>query len=151
MQWIVVATLTVLGLTYANAAQNFPPEVQASIDEVVQNCKEKPVFLKGFVTRRDINGDGVIDYILDLGRFSCGDNSILYCGSAGCVTTVFASLRNGKYIKVLDENVRGLEFERIGGVPAMILGLHGSACGKVGAEPCGSTLYWDGTNFTPAH
>ena len=146
-----VLLVMILASLPASAAAPLPPEVQASVNELLSDCKEKPAFTKGFVTRRDINGDGIEDYILDLGHFICGDNSTLYCGSAGCTTTVFASLPGGKYTKVLDDNVRGLQFKTLGGMPAMLLGLHGSACGKVGAEPCGETLYWNGTACTPAH
>ncbi len=151
MRSLPVLLLMILASPPVLAAPPLPPEVQASVNELLQDCKEKPAFTKGFVTRRDINGDGVEDYVLDLGRFVCGRDSGTYCGSAGCTTTVFASLPDGKYTKVFDDNVRGLEFKRIGGVPAMLLELHGSACGKVGAEPCGETLYWNGTTFTPAH
>ena len=103
------------------------------------------------MTRKDVNGDGVDDYVLDYGKFVCGDSASYWCGSAGCLTQVFASLRDGSFVNVLDENVRSLRFARVKGRPAMILGLHGNACGRVGAAPCDSTLYWNGASFSPAH
>ena len=42
-----------------------------------------------------------------------------------------ASLSDGGHVKVLDENVRNIKFRLLKGRPAMILDLHGTACGKL--------------------
>jgi hypothetical protein len=152
MRLIVAAILVAFAGTVALAKTKLiPAEVQAIIDDDIKSCTEKVTFKKGFLTRRDINGDGIEDFILDYGRFSCGENSIAYCGSAGCLMTVFASLPNEKFAKVLDENVRSVDFKNVRGRPAMLLQLHGSACGKIGSEPCGATLHWNGEKFAPAN
>jgi hypothetical protein len=153
MRSILAAILisSALSATQAKAAQPLPPEVQSSIDEAMKDCNEKVKFEKGFLTRRDINGDGIEDFILDYGHFACGASSNIYCGSAGCVTEVFASLSDGKFTKVLNDNVRGLTFKTVRGRPAMLLELHGSACGKAGSAPCSETLYWNGEKFSPAN
>jgi hypothetical protein len=153
MRSILAAILisSAISATQAKAAQPLPPEVQSSIDEAMKDCSGKVKFEKGFLTRRDINGDGIEDFILDYGHFACGATSNAYCGSAGCSTAVFASLSGGKFAKVLDENVRGIEFKTVSGRPAMLLELHGSACGRVGSAPCSATLYWNGEKFSPAN
>jgi hypothetical protein len=134
----------------AQAQTALPPVVQDEIDQARSAC-ERAVLSPGFVTEKDINGDRIKDYILDYGKFECGGNSTFYCGSAGCLAQVFASLPGGGYIKVLDENVRNIKFRTIAGRPAMILDLHGSACGRVGAAPCRITLFWNGQTFNPAN
>jgi hypothetical protein len=153
MRSILAAILisSALSATQAKAAQPLPPEVQSSIDDAMKDCDGKVKFEKGFLTRRDINGDGIDDFILDYGHFACGANISLYCGTAGCSTEVFASLSGGKFAKVLDENVRGIAFKTVRGRPAMLLELHGSACGKAGSAPCSETLYWNGEKFSPAN
>jgi len=131
-------------------AQSLPPMIQKAVSEQIEICKpEKPQIGAGFVSRKDINGDGVSDYVLDYGSFSCGGTR-LFCGSAGCLTQVFAST-DGTFVKVLDENVRDLAFKTIKSRPAMLVGLHGGSCGKRGVDPCGATLYWNGSKFSPAH
>jgi hypothetical protein len=137
-------------VTPSNAAKPLPPEVQSEINEDIKDCDGKVKFVKGFLTRRDVNGDGIEDFVLDYGRFICGQNATQYCGSAGCVTVIFASLPEGKFVKVLNDNVRGIEFKTLHGRPAMLLHLHGSSCGKAGAAPCNETLYWNGEKFSPA-
>jgi hypothetical protein len=100
MHLIVAAILVAFAAIVALAKTGpLPAEVQAVIDDDIKSCAEKVTFKKGFLTRRDINGDGIEDFILDYGRFACGENSISYCGSAGCLATVFASLPDGKFAR----------------------------------------------------
>jgi hypothetical protein len=112
---IVAATLfaCVIFITPSKAAKPLPPEVQSEINMAIKACDEKVKFEKGFLTRRDVNGDGIEDFVLDYGHFICGQRSTDYCGSAGCLTQVFASLPDGKFIKSLDENVRGIKFTAV--------------------------------------
>jgi hypothetical protein len=137
---------------WAQSLQSLPSPVQAAVRESREACApEKATLGKGFVQRRDVNGDGAEDYVLDYAAFDCGGSSTYFCGSSGCLTQVFASLKGGRYAKVLDENVQGIQFKRIKGRAALLIGLHGSGCGKVGAAPCNMTLYWNGERFSPAN
>jgi hypothetical protein len=136
---------------WAQSTQGLPPSVQTAIQESRETCApERATLAKGFIQRRDVNGDSTEDYVLDYGAFSCGGNSSFFCGSAGCLTQVFAS-KAGSYTKVLDENVQSIRFRRINGRAAMQVGLHGSGCGRAGAAPCSVTLYWNGERFSPAN
>lgn len=137
--------------TGAVGAEAMPPIVRQAIDKESDACRPDKVTLdQGFMTRKDVNGDGVPDYVLNYGAFRCGESSTLFCGSAGCQTQVFASV-GGAFAKVFDSTVQEVAFKTVKGRPALLLGLHGSECGKRGADPCGSTLYWNGTKFGPAH
>ncbi len=147
-----VSTFGLLGILATTAApslaQGLPPVVETAIQAAKAECSpDKPKLEPGFVESKDINADGVTDYILDYGRLKCGDAMSLYCGSAGCTTTVYASLPGGSYVVVLDDNVQALSFKTVKGKPAMILGLHGSACNKVGAAACDKILFWNGKTF----
>ncbi|TGD96775.1 hypothetical protein [Methylobacterium nonmethylotrophicum] len=148
---VAASAALVLSLLSAHAqaqTHDLPRQVQDEINTTVQDCRPRErVFGRGFVSRKDVNGDGIPDVILDYGAYKCGDQGAPFCGSAGCNTTVFASTGRGGYVKVLDENVRNLKFRTVNGRPAMVLNLHGSACGKAGAEPCPMTLTWNGARF----
>jgi hypothetical protein len=149
MRFRLIAGLVVVAMSTAHAQQApLPNEVQAAIEASKKDCGEKVALDAKFVTSRDINGDGKPDYVLDYEHFQCGEMVTYFCGSSGCLTQVFASLPDGSYIKALDENVRAIRFARIKGKPAMVLDLHGSACGKVGAAPCPKTLIWNGRTFS---
>jgi hypothetical protein len=141
-------------LATAASAQSLPKVVQDAIDSSSKDCHpEQFKQLKGFVRQQDVNGDGRPDFILNYGEAQCGDvpGGVYYCGTGGCLTQVFVSRDDGTYMQVLDENVRRLRFARIKGRSAMLIDLHGSACGRAGAEPCAMTLYWNGNAFSPAN
>src|SRR5262249_31530252 len=132
----------------ARAEPVLPQAVQQAIAEARKDCEpERATLQAGFLAVQDVNGDGRNDYVLDYGRFQCGDHTTGYCGTGGCLAQVFASRPDGSYAKVLDENVRALKFARVGGRPAMLLELHGSACGKSGVARCSATRVWDGADF----
>lgn len=150
LAFVLVGLGIILPAAPALAASALPPIVETRVEQDAKDCDTHDAkFEKGFVTRKDVTGDGKEDYILDYGHFSCG-GSHSFCGSGGCSTAVYAS-RDGGYVVAIDDLLRDYSFTTIKGRPAMILGLHGSACGKVGSAACGATLYWNGEKFSPAH
>jgi hypothetical protein len=148
---ILLAALALLFALPVQAQQTpLPKEVQDAIVEAKKDCGERVRLKPAFVSSRDINGDGVTDYILDYEKFQCGDMASYFCGSAGCLAQVFASLPDGSYVKAWDENVRAMHFAKVKRKPAMIVDLHGSACNKTGYLPCRKTLFWNGKIFAAA-
>jgi hypothetical protein len=147
MRSIIAAVAVLIALPAQAQQAPLPKGAQAAIDEAKKDCGERVRLKPTFVTSRDVNGDGKPDYILDYEHFQCGDMVTFFCGSAGCLTQVFASLPDGSYVKAWDENVRAMRFAKVKGRPAMILDLHGSACNKVGSAPCPKTLFWNGKTF----
>lgn len=151
MSFRLAAVLVLLSALAAPAQQApAPKEVQAAIEASKKDCGEPVRLLAKFVTSRDVNGDGKPDYVLDYEHFQCGEDVTFFCGSAGCLTQVFASLPDGSYVKAWDENARAIRFVAVKGKPGMIVDLHGSACGKVGAAPCKKSFVWDGKTFAGA-
>ena len=146
----ILTALAAAVLASASAeAQSLPPQVRQAIAEHSRTCRPRKVVLeKGFLTRNDVNGDGVPDFVLDYGAFNRGGSFTYFRGSAGCLTQVFASTR-GAFVKVFDSTGRR-PLMTLKVRPAMVPGLHGSECGKIGAAECGSTLHWNGEKFSPA-
>lgn len=142
---VIAAALVVLPVHAQQAP--LPREAQTAIDEARKDCGATAALKKGFVATRDVNGDGKPDVVLNYGKFECDGFATFFCGSAGCLAQVFASLPDGTYVKAWDENVRAMRFATVKGKPALIVDLHGSACNKAGAAPCTKTLLWNGKTF----
>lgn len=124
-------------------AQSYPPPVQAELRDTVESCKpQKPTFPKGFLTRKDVNGDGIPDFILNYSGVACGNNSSAFCGSHGCSVQIFASLPNGSFAKVLDMLAFDVAVRHVHGRPAIAVTAVG--CGK-GPATCVSV--WNGKEF----
>lgn len=125
--------------------------VEEEVEEAYADCKEKPEVDSQFLSRRDINGDNVEDYVLDYSHFECGSEPSKYCGTGGCLTSIYASLEKGDPVRVWHDQLLGLKFARVKRRPAMILQLHGSICGGSGPDLCREILYWNGSQFSPAN
>lgn len=130
-------------------ADTLPSPVTARMSQDQEDCGASAKFEDGFVTRKDVNGDGVPDYILDYAHFACS-GSHTFCGSGGCTTAIYAS-KDGEFVKAFDDLVQRLIFTTSKGRPAIQLGLHGSGCGKVGSAQCSVTLYWNVSAFSATH
>lgn len=91
----------------ARSEQALPEVAEAAIAKNKKQCEEGKIeLLPGFVTTKDINGDGKPDYILNYEHFQCGEFMTLFCGTGGCLTEVFASLDEGGYVTAWHENAR---------------------------------------------
>jgi hypothetical protein len=132
----------------AAMAEDLPAPVQKAIAENKRGCKTVAIE-KGFITRKDINGDGRPDFVLNYESFICDGDRRAFCGSLGCLTQVFASLPNGAYAKVVDDNVKRIDFREVQGRPAMVVGLRGDAdpCRKDPTELCEIVKSWNGSSF----
>ena len=130
----------------AAMAEDLPAAVQKAIAENRRGCKTVAIE-KGFITRKDINGDGRPDFVLDYESFICNGDRRWFCGSLGCTTQVFASLPNGAYAKVLDGIFKRIDFRDVQGRPAIIVGYPGFSCGKDPTEVCEVVKSWNGSAF----
>jgi hypothetical protein len=130
----------------AAMAEDLPPAVQKAIAENKRDCKSVDIE-KGFVTRKDINGDGRPDFVLDYGSFFCDGHQRPLCGSLGCTIQVFASLPNGAYVKVVDDTFKRIDFRDVHGRPAIVVGFPGFACGKDPTDVCDVVKSWNGSSF----
>jgi hypothetical protein len=137
----------------AGQAQDLPDEVAAAVKTAQAECTAGKVTTgKGFITRRDVNGDKEADFLVDYEHARCEEFVSLFCGTGGCLIQVFASIGDGKYVAVMDRNAYGVKFARRRGLPAMIQHLHGSHCGRSGGgSGCEAVTYWNGEAFTPAY
>lgn len=136
------------GLTSTAAAKDLPPPVAAAVAAAKDICKSRTSTLEpDFLKRQDVNGDGVPDFILNLGAVRCDGESAEACGAEGCAMQIFAS-SNGTFVEVFDMEVHELEFRNLDGRPAILIDNHGPKCGEAGEAPCGPTLYWNGTEFS---
>lgn len=145
---VAAALAAALLAVHPSRARDLPRPIQVELDAEIHDCRPQKVVLgRGFVERRDVNGDGRPDYILNYEEFRCGDTGSLYCGSGGCTVKIFAATPREGYMKVFDQIVHDVRPGTARGRPVLTLSLHGSACGKIGAEPCRRILAWNGSRF----
>lgn len=76
--------LALVLLTSSAAAQDWPAEVAAIIDDATAICDGDFTVSPSAVTQVDLTGDGSSDWVVDSGAFQCSDSYGTYCGTAGC-------------------------------------------------------------------
>ena len=142
---------------HAQKQQTLPPNLPKIVQDAMQaNLKEcepgeKPLYKPGFLTVRDINGDGKPDFILNYDHFQCGERESMFCGTGGCQHGIFASEEDKGYVPVWNKLARKVTFLTLAKRPAMRIDIHGTLCGRNGGERCTMTLYWNGSEFHPAN
>jgi hypothetical protein len=88
--------LAILLLATPAAAQDWPPEVAAIVEDSKSICSGAFTASPEAVTQRDLNGDGTLDWVIDSGLFQCSDSYGTYCGTKGCgVDTLIDGTRAG--------------------------------------------------------
>lgn len=125
-----------------------PPAVAAQVAEAMAECRSaggNPSLAENFETRADLNGDGQADYLLDYDRLICRGADSFFCGSAGCPLVAMLSGPGGHRAVGLG-HVRAWSLQQ-GVPPVLVLDLHGSACGRVGAAECQRRVAWNGREF----
>lgn len=100
--------LALLLLATPAAAEGWPPEVAAIVDEAKSICEGTFTAAPEAVTQRDLNGDGAPDWVIDSGLFQCSDSYGTYCGTAGCgVDTLIDGTRAGLNLHSWDTVTEG--------------------------------------------
>lgn len=155
------AAATFVALLATPAAAQTPPEIaalplpaRAPFVEAQQMCRELDGKLDvatgatPYIRRADFNGDGTTDYLLSDEGLGCSTAASIYCGSAGCNNQVFLSVGTG-YRKAWDGYAQELTIDQAAKPARLKLAMHGSACGRTGADTCYRTLAWNGRTFAP--
>lgn len=102
------AALALLLLVTPAAAQDWPPEVTAIVDEAKSVCEGTFTAPPEAVSQRDLNGDGTPDWVIDSGAFQCSDSYGTYCGTGGCaVDTVIDGTRGSLLLHSWDTVTEG--------------------------------------------
>lgn len=129
---------------FADTLEELPPQVASGAVAYLDECKSFGSSVSPtnkFISTVDLNDDGALDYLIDTNEI----NAPCFCGSGGCTIQAWVS-DGGSYIKAFESNVRGWQVSpRASLPPLLIVDLHGTACGGVGADLCVKALvYQDG-------
>jgi hypothetical protein len=104
-------------------------EAAESAAEICRQAGGEPVLLDGYRSETDLDGDGVPDYVTDLGRLDCVGAWEVFCTSTGCPVTVWLSQPDGSHASRLLGNATAIEIvERPDALPVLRLTYHASSC-----------------------
>ena len=98
-------------IAVAQDLNSYPPEIQAALKEAEDECKSgdedgKFTLKPGAVTKLDLTGSKRGDYIIDLEHASCSTFESVFCGTGGCLLSIFVATKSGKLKRVFSDPVR---------------------------------------------
>jgi hypothetical protein len=146
---IIAAATTVSGMAAAQSAPapaDLPPLILHIQSQIRQDCEGKASFGEGFIKTANFSPDGKPDFILDYGKINCNGMVSYYCGSGGCAHEFVVS--DGYTYKSEKILLQSYELVRSRTGDMLQTSLHGSACGRIGAEVCEGVLFWRRGKFT---
>lgn len=93
------------------------------------------------VAMLDITGDGPPDTVIDWGRFGCENAASAFSGTGGSPLTVLVGDQR------FDMRSKGWFLLPSPPGPVLLLQVHGTDCGGIGADPCFEAVIWNGARF----
>lgn len=130
-----------------------PPELRQIFESALAECRaEGGRFVAdpgGFYEIADFNGDGRDDYLVSPSALYCSAFGYSqHCGSAGCTQIVLISEGN-RLRQVFANNIQAHALVTLpNGRQGLATGMHGSACGRAGADTCHVAMSWNGRAWT---
>lgn len=142
----ILAALVAAAMTPAPVqADPNTPALDAILAEAAAECAGFDNGLFGTedfaLSHVDLTGDGTPDVVIDYQGFTCTGAASLWSGTGGG-PLVF--LIDGQRY---DAFARGWQIADVLRTTVLVLALHGSECGGIGAEPCFEALTWTGEGF----
>lgn len=142
---LVAAITAACSLAQAGQAPSIESATAAYKAELSKACAEVGTTLDirpGFVRQLDLNGDAIPDAILSTKHGSCATAPSMFAGSAGEAARWVVSRPGG--FETLDFTYHKVEIDEAARPPRITVFLHGTACGKIGAERCRHVLRFNG-------
>jgi hypothetical protein len=96
----------------------------------------------------DIDGTGPMDLRVNHGALVCDSTPDLVCGSAGCLTSLWVGLDDGRYRRVFMNAIQDASERQEPGV--VTLSLKGTQCGSADAGPCAQRFELQGAELNAA-
>ncbi len=144
-----LASLATAGLAFALpeavSAQDLPATIAAYAAELSGACvaaEGTPTVGPAFATAVDLNGDGALDYIVDLAGIECANAWSTFCGDDGCPLSVWLATPTG-FLRDWEGMVQGWAFDPLGEEVAVAVTMDAASCPDATGAACVRRLVFD--------
>ncbi|MES5099860.1 hypothetical protein ABUK73_16665 [Agrobacterium sp. BA1120] len=143
LQALVFLAVPVVALAQQELVSD--PEIYEK-DHFRQECKVAE-FGPGFVTRLDINNDGLVDAVTNRGELTCDGDKARACNDDGCPYNFYVQVKEGGYLMIATATIYSYDFVQRFGNMVFVLKMHPRFCDRTDSEPCEMTVRVRGTKF----
>lgn len=104
-------------------------------------------FGDGFLTRLDINNDGIVDALTNHGELTCNGVRGKDCNEDGCPYNFYLRAAEGGYFMIATARIYGYDFIKRFGNMVFVLKMHPRFCERTDEKPCETTVRVRGGRF----
>lgn len=144
MRFLFITILQVLTLillpSAAEAQQKLlsDPEIYEK-DYFRSQCKSVE-FGPDFISRIDINNDGIIDAVVNQGAVTCDGQTQTRCDAEGCPYNFYLQVKEGGYFMIATAQIYGYEFIKRFGNMVFVFSMAPRYCDRIDTTPCEMTV-----------
>lgn len=138
---IVVQLLAACLMPFAAHAQQqliSDPEIYEK-DHFRKECPGA-IFDDSFITRLDINNDGIIDAIANHGAINCNGQKGVGCNEEGCPYNFYLQVKEGGYFMIATAQIYGYDFIKRFGNMVFVFQMHPRYCERTEKPDCEMTV-----------
>jgi hypothetical protein len=107
----------------------------------------KAEFSDTFVTRQDINNDGLVDAVVNEAELTCDGKKGPQCNDDGCTYNFYLQVAEGGYFMIATAQIYGYDFIKRFGNMVLAMKMHPRFCDRTDGEACIVTARVRGTKF----
>lgn len=142
----LLATALVSTVPSVRAAE-IVPDARATVEaEVAGRCKTS-IYGEDFAEHVDINNDGIVDAVFNLGAVNCDGTPGGLCGNVGCPHEFYIQVAEGGYFLAATADLYGYALKKRYGNMVLELKANAASCGRDDAEYCIMTIRVRGAQF----
>ncbi len=151
MKYLLLALLQIAFLL-TNASASFGQQQLISDPEIYEKehfqkrCKIVQ-FGANFITRLDINNDGIIDAVVNEGEILCDGMRGPDCTDDGCPYNFYLQVKEGGYFMIASAKMYGYDFVKRFGNMVFVMKMNPRFCERTDEAACEITVRVRGTKF----
>lgn len=100
-----------------------------------------------FITRIDINNDGLTDVVANDGAITCDGVRGPACTEEGCPYNFYLQVKEGGYFMIATAMMYSYDFVQRFGNMVFVMQMHPKYCNRTDSKPCEMTVRVRGTKF----
>jgi hypothetical protein len=121
------------------------PEIYEK-DHFRKVCKTAQ-FGADFMTRLDINNDGIVDAVTNHAELTCDGTRGPECDEDGCAYNFYLRTKEGGYFMIATARIYGYDFVKRFGNMVFVMKMHPRFCERTDDRPCEMTVRVRGGRF----
>ena len=151
VKYLLLVFLQIAFLLSANSA-SYGQQQLISDPEIYEKqhfqkrCTEAK-FGSTFITRLDINNDGIKDAVVNDGELVCDSVRGPDCTDDGCPYNFYLQVKEGGYFMIATAKMYGYDFIKRFGNMVFVMQMHPRFCERTDEAPCEITVRVRGTKF----